>query len=150
MTESIPSKNQDLQSNCFLINVRHSIENIAVDGYYVCFLSLVFVVQATSTLYCKNCANCDKSMKFHSDVTYTKTIKKRNGDNQTPAAHRSLEVKKLLWGFPIAWKIKVPKYSHIMYQSIANFMYFQKNIRSICSKSTEKLPRGKIAPEGCP
>ena len=34
------------------------------------------------------------------------------------------------------------------YHSTANFMYFGKSIRTICSKLTDKAPRGNIAPGG--
>ena len=36
----------------------------------------IALVQATSTWYCKNLANCDKNTKFGSDVHYIKAIKK--------------------------------------------------------------------------
>ena len=38
------------------------------------------------------------------------------------------------------------KYDHIIYQSISNFMYFQKNIRTMCSHPIENTPQGSIAP----
>ena len=37
-------------------------------------------------------------------------------------------------GLPIGSKIKVSKYGHIIYQSIANFVDIQKNIKTICPK----------------
>ena len=40
------------------------------------------------------------------------------------------------------------KYGHIIYQSIANFMYFQKNIRAMCLKPTENPPQESITPWG--
>ena len=100
------------------------------ERFYKCFLRpwKTIIVQATSTRYCKNRANCDKNMKFGSDVPYTKIIKKSKGDKaQLCIASRGQ--KKPSWGLPIGWKIKVPKYSHTIYQSIANYMYV-KNIKT--------------------
>ena len=62
------------------------------------------LVQATSTRYCKNRASCDKNMKFGSVLPYTKTIKTREGDNQSTAAtavHRLPGAIKPSWGRPI-------------------------------------------------
>ena len=50
------------------------------------------LAQATSTLYCKNRVNCDKSMKFGPDVPYIKTIKK--GGRQS----KHSRAKKPPWG----------------------------------------------------
>lgn len=44
--------------------------------------------------------------------------------------------------------MRFSKYAHEVYQSIANFMYFQKNIRTMYSKPTENPPQGSIAPLG--
>ena len=71
---------------------------------------------------CKS--NCYKSMKLGSAVPCTKTIKKIKRKNKSTAVHRRQGTIKPPWGLPIEWKIKAPKYSHIIYQSIANFLFF--------------------------
>ena len=89
-------------------------------------------------------------MKFGSGVPYIKAFKKSKGVNQNRAVHSPPGAKSPVWGPPAGWKIKVPKYIHIIYQLIAHVMYFHKDIRSICSKSTEKVPSTKIAPGDSP
>ena len=54
------------------------------------------------------------------------------------------------WRLPIGWKIKMLKCSNIIYQSIAAFMFFQKNIKIISSISTGKNPLGQNRPQGLP
>ena len=50
------------------------------------------------------------------------------------------------WGLPLGWKMRFSKNDHVIYQSIENFVLFlKKNIRTVCSKSTENHPGGKIA-----
>ena len=49
-------------------------------------------------------------------------------------------------GQPIRRKTRFFKYDHIIYQSVANFLYFQKNMRTLCSKTIENTPQGSIAP----
>ena len=71
---------------------------------------------------CKS--NCYKSMKLGWAVPCTKTIKKIKRKNKSTAVHRRQGTIKPPWGLPIGWKIKAPKYSHIIYQSIANFLFF--------------------------
>ena len=85
--------------------------------------------------------------KLRSNVPYMKAIKKSKVGNQSTAVPSPHGAKKPFWGLPMGWKIKVPKYSHIIYQSIANFMYSQKNIRTICSKLLENPLREKQPPE---
>ena len=54
-------------------------------------------------------------------------------------------------GLPLGCKMRFSKCDHFIYQSIymqiryAHFMFFLKNVRTICSKSTENTCRGKTA-----
>ena len=73
-------------------------------------------------------------MKFGSDVPYTKTAKNVWEAIKAQLYISPQEGRGPPCGLPIGCKIKVPKHTHIIYQSIANFMYFQKNIRTINSK----------------
>ena len=61
-------------------------------------------------------------------------------NRQTPSGQNSLR------GLPIWWKMRFSKYSHIIYQMIANLMYFQKNVRTVNRKPTENPPQSSIAP----
>ena len=87
-------------------------------------------------------------MKFDSGVSYIKTIKKARETIKaqlciTPFGQKTPPT----WELPIEWKIYVPKYSHKIYQSIDNFMYSPKNIKTFCSKSTEKVLSGQNSPQ---
>ena len=56
-----------------------------------------------------------------------------------------LSVQNSARGLSIGWKMRFPKCGHIIYQSIANSMYFQKNMRTMCSKPTEKPRQDSIS-----
>ena len=54
-------------------------------------------------------------------------------------------IKPQLYMATLRVKNQVFKCSHIIYQAIANFIYFLKNIKTIWSKLTKKPPQVKIA-----
>ena len=87
-------------------------------------------------------------MEFGSDVPCTTAIKKVRETIKTQMYIGS-GAKNPPWGFTIGGKTNFPNIV-IIYQSIANFMYFQKTIKTICSKLTETPLLGKISPGGPP